>query len=435
MTTLLLHLADVDEANWAATFAPRCRGSRWCGGRAVRPAKHRLHLRVEAQARSLRRAEQPQGGAVAGRRRRCAAASIRRCRGVPIVRFVDADLTQRMSDYVVANVTMHQRLFTRFKRDQQARRWMQHYPPAAGETHVGDHGAWGCSARTPRRSSGCSAYRARLEPFAQGGRGGADVRGRPVRRLPRRDRHPRLPAAADARDRGILNYELFKKLRRGLDGGPVIINAARGGHQATPTSCARWATARSARRASTCSRRSRCRGQPALGARQLPTSRRTSRRSATSMPACAISQDHPRARGGQAAAERGGSRRGATRTAFPRSRPSSLECRNCASGMVSTTAKAGGGVDLARRLLDRVGPEPHALVTVVAGKANGLRDQRRADRPARAPRARHRACAAAPSPARPSLGCTKIEPTMPPFCSATHSVLGRASGQLFRSRR
>ena len=34
------------------------------------------------------------------------------------LRFVDADLTQRMSDYVLANVTMHQRLFTRFKRDE-----------------------------------------------------------------------------------------------------------------------------------------------------------------------------------------------------------------------------------------------------------------------------------------------------------------------------
>ena len=30
---------------------------------------------------------------------------------------------------------------------------------------------------------------------------------------------------------GILNYELFTKLRRKLEGGPVIVNAARGGHQ------------------------------------------------------------------------------------------------------------------------------------------------------------------------------------------------------------
>src|SRR6185437_7478541 len=58
-------------------------------------------------------------------------------RGVPIVRFIDADLTQRMSDYVVSQVTMHQRLFTRFKRDQQARRWVQLYPPPAWQTTVG----------------------------------------------------------------------------------------------------------------------------------------------------------------------------------------------------------------------------------------------------------------------------------------------------------
>ena len=41
----------------------------------------------------------------------------------PIVRFVDADLSQRMSDYVVAHVTMHHRLYTRFRADQKARRW------------------------------------------------------------------------------------------------------------------------------------------------------------------------------------------------------------------------------------------------------------------------------------------------------------------------
>ena len=38
-----------------------------------------------------------------------------------------------------------------------------------------------------------------------------------------------LPLTPDTT--GILNYELFRKLRRKLEGGPVIINAARGGHQ------------------------------------------------------------------------------------------------------------------------------------------------------------------------------------------------------------
>lgn len=43
---------------------------------------------------------------------------------------MDEDLTQRMSDYAVAQVTMHQRLFTRFKRDQQARQWRRALPGA-----------------------------------------------------------------------------------------------------------------------------------------------------------------------------------------------------------------------------------------------------------------------------------------------------------------
>ena len=38
-----------------------------------------------------------------------------------------------------------------------------------------------------------------------------------------------LPLTPDTT--GILNLELFRKLRRKLDGGPVIVNAARGGHQ------------------------------------------------------------------------------------------------------------------------------------------------------------------------------------------------------------
>jgi glyoxylate/hydroxypyruvate reductase A len=38
-----------------------------------------------------------------------------------------------------------------------------------------------------------------------------------------------LPLTPDTT--GILNYGLFRKLRRNLNGGPVIVNAARGGHQ------------------------------------------------------------------------------------------------------------------------------------------------------------------------------------------------------------
>ena len=42
----------------------------------------------------------------------------------------------------------------------------------------------------------------------------------------------RAPVALTPETDGILNYETFSKLRRDrLKGGPVIINAARGGHQ------------------------------------------------------------------------------------------------------------------------------------------------------------------------------------------------------------
>jgi glyoxylate/hydroxypyruvate reductase A len=55
----------------------------------------------------------------------------------PMVRFVDSDLSQQMSDYVVAHVTMHHRLYTRFRADQAARRWQQLYPPSAPQSTVG----------------------------------------------------------------------------------------------------------------------------------------------------------------------------------------------------------------------------------------------------------------------------------------------------------
>jgi glyoxylate/hydroxypyruvate reductase A len=151
----------------------------------------------------------------------------------PIVRFVDADLSQRMSDYVVAHVTMHHRLYTRFRADQKARRWSQLYPPAASETTVGIMGmgvlgqdaarrlgplgftlrSW---SRTPKAVEG-------VEGFAGAERFDAFLAGTDIL-------VNLLPLTPETT--GILNYETFGKLRRGkLDGGPVIVNAARGGHQ------------------------------------------------------------------------------------------------------------------------------------------------------------------------------------------------------------
>ena len=151
----------------------------------------------------------------------------------PIVRFVDADLSQRMSDYVVAQVAMHHRNFTRFAADQQARRWSQYYPPAAAQSTVGIMGmgvlgqdaaekllAIGYSlrswSRTPKSIDGVEGF-AGPEEF-DAFLGGTDIL---VNLL------PLTPETT-----GILNSATFAKLRRGrLLGGPVIINAARGGHQ------------------------------------------------------------------------------------------------------------------------------------------------------------------------------------------------------------
>ncbi len=152
---------------------------------------------------------------------------------VPIVRFVDGDLSQRMSDYVVAHVTMHHRLYTRFRADQKARRWSQFYPPAASETTVGIMGmgvlgqdavsrlkplgftlrSWSRSAKDIEGVEGFAGDES-FDAFLSG----TDIL---VNLL------PLTPETT-----GILNYDTFRKLRRGqLQGGPVIINAARGGHQ------------------------------------------------------------------------------------------------------------------------------------------------------------------------------------------------------------
>jgi glyoxylate/hydroxypyruvate reductase A len=152
---------------------------------------------------------------------------------VPIVRFVDQDLSQRMSDYVVAHVTMHHRLYTRFQADQKARRWNQIYPPAASETTVGIMGmgvlgqdavrrlkplgfalrSWSRTARTIEGVEGFAGAE-QFDTFLAG----TDIL---VNLL------PLTPETA-----GILNSDTFGKLRRDkLSGGPVIINAARGGHQ------------------------------------------------------------------------------------------------------------------------------------------------------------------------------------------------------------
>ena len=231
MTTLLLHLSDVDEAGWARRYAEALPGVT-----IVRQTEA-----FDPKAVDYIFVWKPKPAAFDGLTNLKAVLSLGA--GVdallkhpalpdrPIVRFVDADLTQRMTDYVVAQVTMHQRQFTRFKRDQLARSWKQLYPPAASETNVGvmGLGELGTDAVEKLKALGFTVIGwSRSPKTIEGVRtfAGGDL----DLFLSETDILVcLLPLTPETT--GILNYSLFKKLRRKLDGGPVIVNAARGGHQ------------------------------------------------------------------------------------------------------------------------------------------------------------------------------------------------------------
>ncbi|MBB4053879.1 glyoxylate/hydroxypyruvate reductase A [Devosia subaequoris] len=229
----LLHLSDVDEASWAQAFSEAL---------APYPVVRRGDSFDPADVRYIF-VWKPEANAFDGLNNLKAVLSLGagvdallkhpNLPDAPIVRFVDEDLSQRMSDYVVAHVTMHHRQFTRFMADQKARRWDQYYPPAASETTVGIMGmgvlgqdaarrlkplgfnlrSW---SRSPKAQDGVEGFagQAEFDDFLSG----TDIL---VNLL------PLTPETT-----GILNRSTFSKLRRDrLAGGPVIINAARGGHQ------------------------------------------------------------------------------------------------------------------------------------------------------------------------------------------------------------
>jgi glyoxylate/hydroxypyruvate reductase A len=232
MTTLFLHLSDVDEAGWARRYAealPDARVVRRGGDFDPAEVDYIFVWKPKPDAfdgLTHLKAVLSLGAGVD------ALLKHPRLPAAPIVRFVDADLTQRMTDFGVAQVTYHQRLGTRFRRDQTARHWTQHYPPASSATHVGimGLGELGQDAAAKLKSLGFTvkgwSRTAKsidgMETFS--GSGGFNAF------LAATDNQVcLLPLTPETS--GILNTETFGKLRRGLDGGPVVINAARGGHQ------------------------------------------------------------------------------------------------------------------------------------------------------------------------------------------------------------
>jgi glyoxylate/hydroxypyruvate reductase A len=153
---------------------------------------------------------------------------------VPIVRVVDADLMQRMSEYVVLHCLTHLRQQRRYDEQQRQRLWREEqHPPSAREVRVGvmglgtlggdaarklqvmgfDVAGWSRSPKnldgitTLSGADGLSAFLARTDILVC-----------------------LLPLTPDTR--GILNRRLFEKMARdGRLGGPIIINAGRGGLQ------------------------------------------------------------------------------------------------------------------------------------------------------------------------------------------------------------
>ncbi|MDR3376448.1 MAG: glyoxylate/hydroxypyruvate reductase A [Ancalomicrobiaceae bacterium] len=153
---------------------------------------------------------------------------------VPVVRVVDPDLTRRMTEYVVWQVLHHHRAGFHFHSAQSERRWRPLADqPAAGDVRIGimGLGVLGRDAASALRRLGFD-----VAGWSRRGDAASDV---PVFAgaagldafLARTDiLVVLLPLTPETR--GILNAGLFARLARdGRLGGPVLINAGRGGLQ------------------------------------------------------------------------------------------------------------------------------------------------------------------------------------------------------------
>ena len=152
----------------------------------------------------------------------------------PLVRVVDEDLTNRMSEYVVLHALAHLRQLPRYIAQQRERVWEDdRFQPAARDVRVGvmGLGQLGRDAAAKLRVMGFQVLGwsrtgkevAGVETFC--GEDGLDAF------LSRTDILVALLPLTEA-TRGVLNLALFGKLAKdGPLGGPVLINAGRGGLQ------------------------------------------------------------------------------------------------------------------------------------------------------------------------------------------------------------
>lgn len=153
---------------------------------------------------------------------------------VPITRVVDDDLTNRMSEYVVLHCLMHLRQQRRYDAQQRAHMWEDdRHQPAARDVRVGvmglgvlgqdaarklavmgfDVAGW---SRTPKDCPDLQVFTGEAERAAFLARTDILVL--------------LLPLTPETR--GLADYALFRDLARGGRlGGPVFVNAGRGGLQ------------------------------------------------------------------------------------------------------------------------------------------------------------------------------------------------------------
>lgn len=152
---------------------------------------------------------------------------------VPLCRIVNPDLTARMTEFVVLNCLMHLRQVVAYRTFQSEAHWKPIPQPAAHEVRVGimGMGVLGKDAaevlmRIGFRVAGWSRKRANVEgveAFAGEVELGAFLARTDILVV-------LLPLTQETR--GLLNRALFEKLaRNGVLGGPVLINAGRGGLQ------------------------------------------------------------------------------------------------------------------------------------------------------------------------------------------------------------
>ncbi len=152
----------------------------------------------------------------------------------PIVRVVDDDLTNRMSEWVVLHALLHLRQQRLYDRRQAESRWEEDLnQPAAKDVRVGVMGLGALGRDAARKLTiigfdvaGWSRSEKRIEGLACfHGAAGLDAM------LARTDiLICLLPLTKETR--GLLNARLFEKLARGGRlGGPILLNAGRGGLQ------------------------------------------------------------------------------------------------------------------------------------------------------------------------------------------------------------